>query len=90
MSKKSLTVWNNGKPQRTTIQYPGFTHPETSINKNHEDLTKLIIIFAENFKELDRVNAFSSVATMQHREEWTHQIWGAMATYTEENVLDDE
>ena len=47
-------------------------------------------MFAENFKEWDRVHTCPSVSTPQQREEWTHLLCDAMVTYTEESKSDEE
>ena len=47
-------------------------------------------MFAEFFKESDRVHACPSVSTPQQREECTHQPRGAVATDTEDSNSDDK
>ena len=61
-----------------------------SINQGQEGLTKFYSMFAEIFKESDRVHTCPEVATTQQGEEWTHHTHGAVVTYTEEINSDDK
>ena len=63
MGKRSMLVWNNGKPQRTILHDPGCALPETSINQGQEGLTKFYSTFEEIFKESDKVHACPAVTT---------------------------
>ena len=47
-------------------------------------------MFAENFKESERVHACPSIATLQQSKEWTNQLRGAVVTDTEDSDSDDE
>ena len=53
-----------------------------SINQGQEGLTKLYSMFAESFKESDRVHACPAVATPQQMEEGAHHPRGAVVTDT--------
>ena len=47
-------------------------------------------MFAEIFKESDRVHTFPVVAMPQQREEWTHQNRNAVVTEAEDRDSDDK
>ena len=73
MDKRLVLVHTNGKPQSTILHAPGCELPETSINQVQEGLTKFSSMFAEIFKELDRIHSCPVAATLQHMEEWTYR-----------------
>ena len=52
------------------------------INQVQEGLTKFYSMFAEFFKESNRVYACPSVAAPQQREEWDYQPRGYVFTET--------
>ena len=80
MGKHSVLVWNSRKSQRTILNAPRCTLPETSINRSHEGLTKFYSIFVGFFKESGRVHDCPSVSTLQKRGEWNNQPRGATVT----------
>ena len=49
------------------ITRSNWTDPETSINQGQEDMTKFYSMFAEIFKESDRVHACPAVSTTHQR-----------------------
>ena len=65
MGKCSILVWNNGKSQRIIPHATGCAPLETSTNKGHEGMTKFYSMFAEIFKESDRVHACPEVSDTQ-------------------------
>ena len=65
MGKCYILVWNNVKSHMKILHAPGCALPETSINQGQDGLTKFYIMFAEFFKESDRVHACPEDATMQ-------------------------
>ena len=90
MVKHYILVWNNGEPQRIILHALGCDIPETFTNEGQEGITEFYRMFAENFKESNRVHACPAVATPYQREEWTHQTHGAVVKDTEDINLDDE
>ena len=90
MGKRPILVQNNGKSQRTILHAPGYALPETSTNKGQDGLTNFCSMFAEIFKEADRIHACPEAATPQKREDWTHRPCHEVATDTEESDSDDE
>ena len=47
-------------------------------------------MFAEIFKDSNRVHDYPAVATTQKRGEWTHHTCGARVTDTEDSKQDDK
>ena len=82
MGKNSVLVWNNYKYQRNNLHDPGYYLPETPINQGQDSLTKFQSMFAEFFKEPDRIHVCFAVATSQQWERWTHQHPGTVVTDT--------
>ena len=78
------------KIKSTILHAPGCALLETSINQGQEGFTKFYIIFAEFFKESDRVHECPEVATPQQMKECTHQPCGSVVTETEDIELDHE
>ena len=67
MEQQPILVWNNGKPQRIILHAPGCALPETFINQGQEGLTKFYSIFAEFFREWERIHTCQAVANTQQR-----------------------
>ena len=72
------------------LRASGSALSETFINKGQEGLTKFYSMFAENFKESDRVHAWPVVATQQQIKEWNHHPHSTVVTDTEDSNLDNE
>ena len=68
------------------LHTPGCALQETPIYQGQDVLTKFYSMFAELFKESDRVHACPAFDTPQQREERTHQPRGAVVIDTEDSA----